>query len=35
MSTVTRRLETFQEEKQKQRTDNMVVGNFDFEEMKK
>jgi len=35
MSTVTRRLEIVQEEKQKQRTDNMEVGNFDFEEMEK
>jgi hypothetical protein len=35
MSTVPRRLETFQEEKQKQRTDDMEVGNFDFEEMEK
>jgi hypothetical protein len=35
MSTVTRRLETFQEEKQRQRTDKMGAGNFDFEEVKK
>jgi hypothetical protein len=35
MSTVPRRLETFLEEKQKQRTDKRGLGNFDFEEVKK